>query len=99
MTNPQHKARGWHRVMVEWSDGLTTTCAGLEIGMADEGIGVDSAIATSLACALKQAGLSELLVAAEMLAHLESDQDDPCAETLAQAAGRYLRRRRGDWDK
>ena len=98
MTTP-YKSRGWHRVVIEWSDGVTTTCAGIEVGAVDDGIGMDSAIATSLSCALQQAGLSDLLVAAGILAHIEPEQDDPCAETLAESAGRFLRRRRGDWNK
>jgi len=94
-----YKARGWHRVVVEWSDGVTTTCAGIEVGVVDDGVEIDSAIATSLSCALEQAGLSDLFIAAGILAYIELKNDDPCAETLAEAAGRFLRRRRGDWDK
>jgi len=80
----------WHRVAIEWSDG-----AGISTGsnqMPYEASGeLSSRVAISLGCVLRQLGLSDVRIAAEILSH--SEPNDVNGETLAQAAGRYLRRR------
>lgn len=86
--------RGWHRVAIEWSDGIATTGHRLEfVTPEDTDVFVD--IAGTLAMVVERAGLSQIMVGAHILADLDTPQGDPCAEALAEAAERFLRRRRG----
>ncbi len=80
----------WHRVTVEWSDGesISTGSSQLPYGANSE---LSSSVAISLGCLLRQIGLSEVLIAAEILSH--SEPNDTNGEVLAEAAGRFLRRR------
>lgn len=86
--------RGWHRATIEWSDGIVTTGHRLEC-VAGEDDDVFREIASTLAIVMEGAGLSGLVVTAEILASLDTTEDDPCAEALVEAAARFVRRRRG----
>ncbi|MBL9030200.1 MAG: hypothetical protein JNM80_00655 [Phycisphaerae bacterium] len=80
----------WHRVAIEWSDGASITTGSIQMPY-EASSELSSSVATSLGCLLGQIGLSEVLIAAEILSH--SEPNDTNGEVLAQAAGRFLRRR------
>jgi hypothetical protein len=82
----------WHRVTIEWGEDEITTTASVKT----EGQGggrPESSVAFCMECVLRQLNLSEVEVAAHLLSN--ADTKNANEETLAQAGGRFLRRREG----
>jgi len=80
----------WRRVTVEWGEEQVTTTASTKTE-GQESDGPESGVAFCIGCVLRQLKLSEVEVAARLLSY--ADANNVNEETLAQAGGRFLRRR------
>jgi hypothetical protein len=80
----------WHRVAIEWSDGASISTGSIQMPY-EANSELNSTVAISLGCVLRQLGMSDVIVAAEILSH--SEPNDANGEVLAEAAGRFLHRR------
>ncbi len=86
------RADRWRRVTIEFGEEQVTTVGSLKTE-GPESDGLASGIAFCLSCVLRQLDLSEVEVAAHLLSAANARNVNE--ETLAQAGGRFLRRRAG----
>jgi hypothetical protein len=82
----------WHRVTIEWGEDEITTTASVKTE-SQEGERPANNVAFCMEGAISQLNLSVVEVAAHLLSYAETRNANE--ETLAQAGGRFLRRREG----
>ena len=91
------KPRGWHRITVEWSDGMFVTNHALE-HVPDPGhpedvaeLSIHARIGITLKCALSSAGLDDLDVLAQAMDQVDSEDADE--RKVISAVSRHVQSR------
>lgn len=82
------KPKGWHKITIEWSDGMVATNTSLETDFGSESMGVAASIGLTLACVLSNAGFNPIDVLIHAMTNTESEDID--RDKLILAAHRLV---------